>query len=468
MVVDETIVHTTNLEEHLGLTSDPEVHFHPTVCQIGGNSHILGGQATNIVTTHYGYDEINLNCECPSNRVSERREFGAALMKKEDTAANMVRAMIQNAGGVKVSVKTRIGVDDLDDMDYLVGFITKLVDAGCRRFIIHARKVLLNGLSPAKNRVVPPLNYPRVYELCKHFPECEFILNGGIPGLKAAKSILYGRDSIIESVISDHNISVEEKPLEDHCVPCMICQASNGSCTAPPENPPPNLVGCMLGRAAMDNPSMFWDVDRYFYGEKSNPCKNRREVLIKYCEYLERRFPRRCCDDDERITSWNNPAPKVKRVQDYCDICREVYRNNDKRNSIQCRSEFLDKESNDDTCCNKGEILKVHVNRDNVQKLSKFQTKYPGIKITSHVIGHSFKPIQGICFGLKNSKAFKKVFLKLSVDISLRNCGPGFLIRKTMESMPGKVLDRNFIRTEDLSNNDVISHAGPILQNSSD
>jgi len=466
MVVDETIVHTTNLEEHLGLTSDPEVHFHPTVCQIGGNSHILGGQATNIVTTHYGYDEINLNCECPSNRVSERREFGAALMKKEDTAANMVRAMIQNAGGVKVSVKTRIGVDDLDDMDYLVGFITKLVDAGCRRFIIHARKVLLNGLSPAKNRVVPPLNYPRVYELCKHFPECEFILNGGIPGLKAAKSILYGRDSIIESVISDHNISVEEKPLEDHCVPCMICQASNGSCTAPPENPPPNLVGCMLGRAAMDNPSMFWDVDRYFYGEKSNPCKNRREVLIKYCEYLERRFPRRCCDDDERIT-WGLPLPDVARTRDYCDKCRYMYVRGGIQDSKSYHQEYSSFISNS---CGKNEDEKndkqERINNSD-RKLARFQKKNPNAKISSYIVDHAFKPILGIFFGMRYSKCFKRECDKICRNVFIRNCGPGFMIRKALECMPDEILDQDFTKTEALTDYDIISHTGPIVQNSS-
>lgn len=260
------------------------------------------GKATKIIEK-YGYDQINLNVD---DRVSGKREFGAILMKKG--ASTIVRAMKEHSTTTPISVKCRIGVDEHDSMEFIVDFVTSLKPY-YKKFVIHARTCLLGGLNPAQNQIVPPLNYPRVYALCNMFPDCEFWLNGGIPGLKAAKLICYGSDEVVSG---------------SHQVPCSLCNASNGSCVAPPKYVPPNLKGCMLGRAAIENPAQFWDVDRYFYGS-TNPCQNRRQVLEQYCQYLEQTYPRRCCDDDERITT-KIPAPTpVVRYHEYCNVCREMY-----------------------------------------------------------------------------------------------------------------------------------------------
>ena len=176
------------------------------------------------------------------------------------------------------------------------------------------RECVIGGLSPAQNRLVPPLNYPRVYELCHRFPDCDFILNGGIPGLKVAREIL-SRKSINEIKNNYHN------------VPCSICNVANGSCTRYPGETPANLRGVMLGRAAIDSPAMFWDVDRYFYGEQTNSIKNRNEVLLKYCDYLDRIYPRRCCDNDDRITSSMFEPTISRNGEAGCDICRAFCKN---------------------------------------------------------------------------------------------------------------------------------------------
>jgi tRNA-dihydrouridine synthase A len=155
---------------------------HPIVCQIGTNNPTQAAFATRVVNA-CGYDRIDLNSECPSDRVSGR-EFGAALMKDKDTAIDVIRSMVHTSESFEdemtlpVSIKTRIGVDDFDSFEHLVEFVECLIDAGCKRFVIHARKVYTQGLSPAQNRTVPPLNYPFVYQLIERFPQCDFWLNG--------------------------------------------------------------------------------------------------------------------------------------------------------------------------------------------------------------------------------------------------------------------------------------------------
>jgi tRNA-dihydrouridine synthase A len=411
MVVDDTIAHTDNLNAHLGF--DEETH--PIVCQIGGNSPELCGQATQTVE-EYGYDEVNLNIDCPSDRVSGEREFGAVLMKKVDTAVAVVQAMKQNARG-PISIKCRIGIDEFDDLEYVSEFIRRLQPV-CKRFYLHARICILGGLTPAQNRKVPPLNYPRVYTLCKLFPDCEFWINGGIPGLKAAKLMCFGSKACGEP-IPNHS---------EHMVPCRLCDFTNGSCIVPPDISPTNLRGCMLGRPARENPSMFWDVDRYFYGEMSNPCRNRREVLDKYCEYLERMYPRRCCDRDERLTV-NVPAPDVIMEAPYCPICREMYTGGESDESERCVA-----------------IVPPSADRSEV-------------KINSRVLGRCLTPVQGIFFGLPKAKAFRRACHILGRDWAVRNCGPAFILKKAMKSVPAYMLDDDFLKTEDLV--DVPIHASP-------
>lgn len=431
----------------------------PIICQIGGRDPGYCGQATSIVEG-YGYEEVNLNIDCPSSRVSGERKFGAILMKDCQTAYDVVSSMNENVQRMKISVKTRIGIEledgeILNSLSHLIGFIGELRKCGCRTFYIHARKCVIGGLTPAQNRVIPPLNYPRVYELCNHFPDCEFVLNGGIPGLAAAKRICDGTTRREESVDDSYNYLQQfngEEDKEDHHhhhydyyhstrkhgVPCKVCNVSNGSCIEPPLKAPSNLTGVMVGRACMENPAMFWDIDRYFYGEPSNPCQTRREALDRYCMYLEETYPRRCCDDDDRVTS-RIPSPRVKMFvsRGGCDICKCVY-----GDGIPLQQE--------------GELVeKVK------KKLSSKQNNQ--VKITSRVIDRSLRPILGIFFGLRHSKVFKRECDKLSRDKVVRNCGPAFILRKALSVMPSELLDQPFTKTEMLCDENIPLHVGPIL-----
>jgi tRNA-dihydrouridine synthase A len=386
MVVDETLIYCSDIDDHLGF-DDCE---HPIVCQIGGNNPEWIYEAT-LLVKKYGYDSVDLNCECPSSRVASQKEFGAALMRKPHIAQAVVDSM--RRVDIPVSVKVRIGVDELDSFDYICDFVRSL---NCKRFILHARKVYTKGLNPAQNRRIPPLNYQTVYKLCEAFPDCTFWINGGIHSLVHAKNILLGNCTLSHTEI-----------------PCQLCQAPFGSCIAPPVVAPPNLRGVMLGRAAMDNPCMFWDVDRYFY-QQPNPALTRRDVLDQYCAYLERIYPRRCCDEDDRKTN-RFPGISAERYREACHVCQEIYGSSDQ--------EEEEKEVEED--CN------------------------TTIKITFNVIQRSLKPVLGMFFNVRGSKTFRRACDTLTKDERIRNCGPGYVLRvasKTMEH----VLDDPFVPAEDV------------------
>lgn len=157
------------------LRFDPSEH--PVAIQLGGSDPGLLAAAARRATAE-GYDEINLNAGCPSERVSEGA-FGACLMKSPGLVAECVAAM-RAASHLPVTVKTRIGVDDRDDYGFVRDFVGVVADAGCGTFVIHARKAYLAGLSPKENRTVPPLRPAVVYQLRRDFPALELIINGGI------------------------------------------------------------------------------------------------------------------------------------------------------------------------------------------------------------------------------------------------------------------------------------------------
>jgi len=208
---------------------------HPVALQLGGSD------PADLVTAARagaaaGFDEINLNVGCPSDRV-QRGRFGACLMAEPDLVADCVAAM-RDAVAVPVTVKTRIGVDDLDSYELLATFTEKLAHAGCRRLIVHARKAWLQGLSPKQNREVPPLDYPRVYRLKRDFPEMTVIINGGLQDLETAAAQL------------------------DH------------------------VDGAMLGRAAYQNPYMLAEADRRFFGDHRPPL-SRAAVVAAFLPYVE-------------------------------------------------------------------------------------------------------------------------------------------------------------------------------------
>lgn len=150
---------------------------HPVAIQLGGSDPVLLAEAARLAAAE-GYDEVNLNAGCPSERVSEG-SFGACLMKSPGLVAECVSAM-RAASPLPVTVKTRIGVDDRDDYGFVRDFVGIVSEAGCCTFIIHARKAYLSGLSPKENRTVPPLRHDVVYQLRRDFPGLELIINGGI------------------------------------------------------------------------------------------------------------------------------------------------------------------------------------------------------------------------------------------------------------------------------------------------
>ena len=149
----------------------------PLVLQLGGSDPKEMAECA-IIAEDWGYDEVNINVGCPSDRVLSG-SFGACLMKEPKLVAQCVEAMIERCG-IPITVKHRIGIDDMESYDQLSDFVSLISQKGCQHFIVHARKAWLAGLSPKENRTIPPLNYPWVYQLKKDFPKLKFTINGGI------------------------------------------------------------------------------------------------------------------------------------------------------------------------------------------------------------------------------------------------------------------------------------------------
>jgi tRNA-dihydrouridine synthase A len=181
------------------LAHNPEEH--PVALQLGGADPVELAQAARY-GEQAGYDEINLNVGCPSDRVQSGR-FGACLMREPALVADCVRAM-REAVRVPVTVKCRIGVDDQDEDVDLFGFASRMLDAGVRVLVVHARKAWLRGLSPKQNREVPPLNYARVYRLKREFPDLTVVINGGIDGLDAVHAHLRHVDGVMLGRLAYH------------------------------------------------------------------------------------------------------------------------------------------------------------------------------------------------------------------------------------------------------------------------
>ena len=160
---------------------------HPLALQLGGSDAAALADCARL-GEEWGYDEINLNCGCPSDRV-QSGAFGACLMATPEVVARAVEAM-RGATSLPVTVKHRIGIDALDSYEHLLTFVNTVAAAGCETFIVHARKAWLSGLSPKQNREVPPLRYDVVRQLSQDFPELRFVLNGGLQTLEDAQEHL--------------------------------------------------------------------------------------------------------------------------------------------------------------------------------------------------------------------------------------------------------------------------------------
>lgn len=210
---------------------------HPIVLQLGGSDPselaICARRAESL-----GYDEINLNVGCPSDRVQNGR-FGACLMAQPQLVADCIKAM-QDAASIPVTVKTRIGIDEQDSYEFLTEFVNTVASVGCEHFIIHARKAWLSGLSPKQNREIPPLDYPRVYQLKRDFPQLQISLNGGVKTLDDTQQHLRHVD------------------------------------------------GVMIGREIYQNPYLLADADQAIWGEQNSQAISREQIIAAMVDYVER------------------------------------------------------------------------------------------------------------------------------------------------------------------------------------
>jgi len=175
---------------------------HPVAIQLGGSDPTDLAQCAKMAEDH-GYNEINLNVGCPSNRVQSGM-FGACLMAKPELVAQCVAAM-QNAVSIPVTVKHRIGIDENESVEELFEFVDVVAKSGCKTFIVHARKAWLNGLSPKQNRDIPPLRYEVVHQLKQSMPQLDIIINGGIKNLDVAQEQLQYVDGVMMGREVYHN-----------------------------------------------------------------------------------------------------------------------------------------------------------------------------------------------------------------------------------------------------------------------
>ena len=190
MVTTGAIIYGEDKKRFLGYNKEE----HPVALQLGGSNPTDLAQCAQLAQ-QWGYDEVNLNVGCPSDRVQNGR-FGACLMAEPALVRDGIKAMQDNCD-IPVTIKHRIGIDDLDSYPWLCEFISTVAESGCTTFIVHARKAILSGLSPKQNREIPPLSYPTVYRLKQDFPQLEFVLNGGIEDLAQCKQHLQHVDGVM-------------------------------------------------------------------------------------------------------------------------------------------------------------------------------------------------------------------------------------------------------------------------------
>jgi tRNA-dihydrouridine synthase A len=208
---------------------------HPVALQLGGSDPAYLAQAA-AIGEQWGYDEVNLNVGCPSDRVQAGR-FGACLMKEPSLVADCIASMI-TAVKIPVTVKCRLGVDELETYEHFLSFIDTVASTGCSTFVVHARKAWLSGLSPKENREIPPLRYDWVHDLRKQRPDLTIILNGGLSTVESSLQAL------------------------------------------------PNVDGVMIGRMAYHEPYRLHQLDRAIYSPEL-AVETREALLLKYRPYVE-------------------------------------------------------------------------------------------------------------------------------------------------------------------------------------
>ena len=229
MVTTGAIIHGGCLDQ---LNFNKEIE-HPVAVQLGGSDPSELAECSKICGS-LGYDEINLNIGCPSERV-QKGSFGACLMQEPELVKDCIEAM-QEATSIPITIKCRIGVNERDDIDFLNNFVNQIVNPKLKTIIVHARVAILKGLTPRQNRQIPPLKYQNVYQLKKEFPDLEIVINGGI---------------------KDVNDSIQHLEQVD---------------------------GVMLGRSPYDNPMIVSNVDSTIFDEV-DIGDDRKSILKKYIEY---------------------------------------------------------------------------------------------------------------------------------------------------------------------------------------
>lgn len=208
LISRNTVLYTEMVSTGALLHGDAHYHLqmnaieHPVALQLGGSDPAALAASAKL-GEQYGYDEINLNCGCPSDRV-QNAMFGACMMKQANLVADCMKAIADNVQ-IPATVKHRIGVDEQESYQFLCDFVGTVAATGCRVFIVHARKAWLQGLSPKQNREIPPLDYPRVYQLKKDFPDLEIIINGGITSIEQSQNHLKHVDGVMVGREAYHN-----------------------------------------------------------------------------------------------------------------------------------------------------------------------------------------------------------------------------------------------------------------------
>ena len=231
MVTTGALLHG-DVTRHLQFNSEEK----PLALQLGGSVPGDLAQCAKLAE-EWGYDEVNLNCGCPSDRVQSGK-IGAVLMAEPALVAECVVAM-REACTIPVTVKHRIGIDDMDDYADMEKFVAASADAGCDTFIVHARKAWLKGLSPKENREVPPLKYDMIFRLKDQYPHLNIVINGGITTLEQCETLLEKVD------------------------------------------------GVMIGREAYQNPWLLANLDNTLFGHNSSPLASRMEAAEELCTYIE-------------------------------------------------------------------------------------------------------------------------------------------------------------------------------------
>jgi tRNA-dihydrouridine synthase A len=285
MITTGALIHG-DVAHHLDY--NPEEH--PVALQLGGSEPADLASSAKLGES-WGYDEININCGCPSERV-QRGAFGACLMAEPVLVADCVRA-IKDAVAIPVTVKHRLGIDSIEAYDFVRTFVETLAQAGCDAFIVHARNAILKGLSPKDNRQIPPLKYDYVYRLKSDFPDCNIVINGGISTAQQARGhlervdgVMLGRAAYHDAYVLaqlDASLSGKQAPTRRHIADEMFRYAtSQGESGVPLRAITRHMLGLYHGQPG----ARTW---RRMLSDTALLAQQDPELILRACDVVEAR-----------------------------------------------------------------------------------------------------------------------------------------------------------------------------------